>query len=270
MGVRARVGAAAMRLAQRNDVLYRAVIITCRTMFRILAIDFDMRGEAGLPWRGPAVIASNHIGFLDFAFVGLAADRRGRRIRFLAKRGSFRHRISGPLMRAMRHVPVDRGSGSTAFRTARQLLGEGELVGLFPEATISRAWTLKPFQPGAAAMAVIQHVPLIPVVLWGGHRLMTVDGHRSARRHMPVDIWVGAPIEPRADWRLPGLARQRAVQAAEAELRRRMAELLDRAQREYRETPRNDADRWWLPRHLGGSAPTPEEAAVIDAARMLD
>jgi hypothetical protein len=46
-----------------------------------------------------------------------------------------------------------------------------------------------------------------------------------------------------------------------------MEALLDEAQRSYPEHPAGDDDRWWLPVHLGGTAPTPEEAAVKDSVR---
>ncbi len=49
-----------------------------------------------------------------------------------------------------------------------------------------------------------------------------------------------------------------------AELRSRLAALVDRAQREYPEQPAGPEDAWWQPAHLGGTAPTPEEAAELD------
>ncbi|OAP27331.1 hypothetical protein A4R44_02141 [Amycolatopsis sp. M39] len=53
-------------------------------------------------------------------------------------------------------------------------------------------------------------------------------------------------------------------EALTTDLRARMSELLEKAQAEYPEAPESDAERWWLPAHLGGSAPTPEEAAALD------
>lgn len=50
----------------------------------------------------------------------------------------------------------------------------------------------------------------------------------------------------------------------DAELRRRLAALLEQVQSTYPDAPRDDADRWWLPSHLGGTAPRPEAAAVLD------
>ena len=253
-----------------DDRVYRVVVVIFRAVFRLLAIRFDLRDADRIPATGAAVLAGNHVSFLDFGFVGLAADHRHRLVRFLARQGVFRARVVGRLLMAMGHIPVDRAAGSSAARLALTKLRAGELVGVFPEGTISRSWTLKQFHPGAVAMAVAAGVPIIPIITWGGHRLITVDGRRSFRRRMPVSIWVGEPIGPEAGWAVRGRERTELIEALLARLRERMGELLDRAQREYPDRPREPADRWWLPRHLGGTAPDPVQAAVLDADRMLD
>jgi len=242
-----------------HQLTYRLIIRAFRLIFVLLGLRIDLRGEEHLPASGPAIVACNHIGFLDFAFVGLAADRRQRLVRFMAKQSSFDNPVSGPLMRAMRHIPVDRSCGAPAARQALHQLRRGELVGIFPEATISRAWTLKPFMRGAATLAVREQVPLVPVVVWGGHRVLTVDGRWSLRRGKAITILIGEPMSPTAFTD---------AAAAGVELRRRMQDLLDQAQRAYPDLPRDDSDRWWLPQHLGGSAPTPLVAADLDAAAL--
>lgn len=244
---------------EMHQLTYRLAIRAFRLLFVLLGLRIDLRGEEHLPTSGPAIVACNHIGFLDFALVGLAADQRHRLVRFMAKQSAFDNPVSGPLMRAMGHIPVDRSCGAPAARQARDELRRGELVGIFPEATISRAWTLKPFMRGAATLAVREQVPLLPVVVWGGHRVLTVDGRWSLRRGKAVTILIGAPIIPAAVLD---------VGAANAELRRQMQDLLDRAQRDYPDLPRDDSDRWWLPEHLGGSAPTPQVAAELDTAAL--
>lgn len=242
-----------------NDRVYQAVIAVFRGLFRLLGLRFDVRGTEHLPAAGPAVIACNHIGYLDFTFVGLAASHRGRLVRFLAKRSTFDNPVSGPAMRAMGHIPVDRTNGAPAYRRAIRAVRAGELVGIFPEATISRAWTLKPFRPGAVALAIREQVPLVPMVTWGGHRVVTVGGRVGLRRGKPVLILVGEPLHPhRGDDRA----------TVEKELRSRIQALLDTAQATYPARPRHRKDHWWLPHHLGGSAPTPDEAAALDAAAV--
>ena len=96
-------------------------------------------------------------------------------------------------------------------------------------------------------MAATGGVPLIPMAVWGSHRLWTKDRPRAlTRRHTPISIVVGEPLRP-------GRRDTPAVMAAE--LRERMIALLDRAQREYPDKPTSSEDSWWQPAHLGGSAP---------------
>ncbi len=237
------------------DRTYRCVIAVFRLLFRALKLRIDVRGAELLPRTGAAIIACNHLSYLDFTFVGLAATKVDRRIRFMAKKSVFDSRISGRLMRAMGHIPVDRDSGAAAYRQATRKLGQGELVGIFPEATISRAWTLKPFKLGAATLAVKEQLPLYPVIVWGSQRILTVGGRWSLRRGKAISVLVGLPIAP------AGTAAE-----VDAELRRRMQEMLDQAQGDYPDRPRDAADDWWLPAHLGGSAPAPELAQSLDEA----
>ncbi len=248
-----------------GDGVYRWVVRVFVALFALLGVRIEARGVQHVPDHGAAVLAVNHTSYLDFALVGHAlrganrAGRHGRLVRFMAKATTFTHPVSGPLMRAMRHVPVDRVHGAGAYRRAGRELAAGEVVGVFPEATISRSWTLKPFKLGAAALAVEHGVPLLPVVCWGGHRVLTVDRRWSLRRGRPVLVEVGEPVEV-----VPGASREQ----VDAALRARLAELLEQVQRRYPATARDLAtppgQRWWLPRHLGGSAPTPEAAAVLD------
>ena len=72
----------------------------------------------------------------------------------MAKQEVFDHRVTGPIMRSLRHIPVDRASGAASFEEACRQLKEGELVGVYPEATISRSFEIKEFKSGAARMAI--------------------------------------------------------------------------------------------------------------------
>lgn len=238
-----------------SDRTYRVVIRIFGTLFRLMGYRFDVRGVDNLPAEGAGVIAANHIGFLDFTFIGYAARRRKRLVRFMAKRSTFESHASGWFMRRMRHIPVDRRAGFRAYRRGLQELDRGQLVGVFPEATISRSWLLKPFKRGAAGLSISRQVPLIPVIVWGGHRIYTVDGHRSLRRRMPITIIVGEAMHPGVDETVDELSMR---------LRERMETLLDEAIESYPGAPRNEDDRWWLPYDRGGTAPDPETAAVLD------
>ncbi|WP_344864413.1 lysophospholipid acyltransferase family protein [Planomonospora alba] len=237
------------------EIVYPPVIAAAKTMFRLLDLKIRVEGADRIPRTGGAVLVSNHISYLDFIFAGLAANPSGRLVRFMAKKEVFDHRISGPLMRGMHHIPVDRAAGASAFGSALKALRAGEVVGVFAEATISRSFTVKDIKNGAVRMAVAADVPMIPVSLWGTQRLWTKGRPRKLlQRHVPISITVGEPMHPK---------RGDDYDAVTKELRERMSDLLDRAQRSYPEIP---PGVWWQPRHLGGTAPTPEEAAAMDAA----
>jgi 1-acyl-sn-glycerol-3-phosphate acyltransferase len=242
-----------------SDRTYRWVQRIVATVFHLLGLRITVRGAEHLPATGPAVVASNHTGFLDFTFVGYAARERGRLVRFMSKLSTFESPWSGWLMRAMRHVPVDRWSGALAYRQARRLLDEGEIVGVFPEATISRSWLVKGLKPGAAGLSISRSVPLVPAVVWGSHRVMTVDGHRSLRRGKAITILLGEPLHHAEGESIAGLTER---------LRIALTELLNEAIRTYPDAPSSDADRWWLPHAYGGTAPPPDVAAALDRAAL--
>ncbi|MFC0503044.1 lysophospholipid acyltransferase family protein [Micromonospora costi] len=236
------------------ELVYPPVIAFAKTMFRVLDLRITIEGAHHVPRTGGAVLASNHVSYLDFIFCGLGAHGSRRLVRFMAKQSVFRHRVSGPLMRGMRHIPVDRAAGAGSYEAAVDALRRGEVVGVFPEATISQSFTVKELKSGAARMAHEAGVPLLPVALWGTQRLWTKGRPRTlTRRHTPITILVGEPMDP-AGW--PDAA------AMTAGLKERLSALVDRAQRAYPEQPAGPDDRWWLPAHLGGTAPTPPEAAA--------
>ena len=175
-----------------RDLVYPPVILAARGLFAALGLRFTIEGAEHLPRSGGAVVASNHVSYLDFTFVGFGAREAGRLVRFMAKESVFRHPVSGPLMRGMRHIPVDRAAGSAAFRGAMSALKAGELVGVFPEATISRSFELKEFKAGAARMAQAAGVPLIPMATWGGQRIYTKGRKPDPTRGRAVTLAVGA------------------------------------------------------------------------------
>jgi 1-acyl-sn-glycerol-3-phosphate acyltransferase len=242
----------------RRDRPYRIIIRICLIVFRLFRFRFDVRGSEHVPATGGAIICSNHVSFFDFTFLGLGALPQHRLVRFMAKAAVFDHWFAGRFMRAMQHIPVDRKAGAAAFESAVRALKDGEVVGVFPEATISTSFTVKDLKAGAARMAVDAGVPIIPAAVWGGHRVAT-KGHKvDLRRDVAVTVILGEPILPEAGEKPQALLRR---------TRTAMEALLDEAQRSYPEHPAGDDDRWWLPVHLGGTAPTPEEAAVKDSVR---
>ncbi|MFE1952813.1 lysophospholipid acyltransferase family protein [Streptomyces sp. NPDC059524] len=239
------------------ELVYRPVIGVAKTLFKALDLKIDCQGSENIPRSGGAVLVSNHIGYLDFVFDGLAALPQKRLVRFMAKESVFRHKVSGPLMRSMKHIPVDRSQGEHAFQHALASLRSGEVVGVFPEATISQSFTLKSFKTGAVRLAQEAGVPLIPMALWGTQRIWTKGRPRNFKRqHIPVTIRVGEAIEAPKDQYAGAITRR---------LRDRVQELLEAAQRAYPVRPKGADDTWWMPAHLGGTAPTPEQIKAAEA-----
>jgi 1-acyl-sn-glycerol-3-phosphate acyltransferase len=233
-----------------REPVYTTAIVIGRALFQSLNLRRRVRGIENLPRSGGAVLAITHFGYLDFALTEWATHRStGRKIRYLATAKSFKHPVAGPLMRAMKHIPVDREDGMSAYRKSLQVLKEGELLGVFPEARVNTSWTLGEIKAGAVRMAAAAGVPLIPVVLWGSHRVLTRDHRFQLHKAWgsPVLISFGEAMRPR---------RRDAAETA-VELRNKLAAMLDEVQRDYPLRPAPGSDPWWLPAHLGGTAPPP-------------
>jgi 1-acyl-sn-glycerol-3-phosphate acyltransferase len=242
------------------DRVYPTVIRAARLAFRALGIELRMTGLENIPASGGLVLASNHVSYLDFIFAGYAPwTQHGRLTRFMAKDAVFRHPVSGPLMRGMHHIPVDREAGSASLRAALKALKAGEIVGVFPEATVSQSFTVKELKSGAVRMAASARVPILPVVVWGGHQIYGKGIRRSWSRGKTISIDVSPPftVSTRDD-----------MTAATERLRATLQASLDRVQAGHPATANPPPGAWWLPAHLGGTAPTPEEAAVLDAAAV--
>ncbi|MDQ0989255.1 1-acyl-sn-glycerol-3-phosphate acyltransferase [Streptomyces sp. V3I7] len=239
------------------ELVYRPVVGLALTMFKAWDLKIDVKGSENIPRSGGAVLVSNHISYLDFIFNGLAALPQKRLVRFMAKESVFRHKISGPLMRGMKHIPVDRKNGEAAYAHALDSLRSGEIIGVFPEATISQSFTLKSFKSGAVRLAQEAGVPLVPMAVWGTQRLWTKGQPRNFKRsHTPITVRVGEALEASRDQYAGALTRR---------LRETVQELLDAAQRAYPGRPKDAGDSWWLPAHLGGTAPTQEQLRAAEA-----
>lgn len=232
-----------------SDRVYPPVIAAAKLMFRVLDLRITIEGAHHIPATGGAVLASNHVSYLDFIFAGYGARPSGRLTRFMAKHEIFANKIAGPLMRGMHHIPVDRSAGQASYQQALSALRGGEVVGIFPEATISQSFTVKEIKSGANRLAHEAGVPLVPMALWGTQRLWTKGRPKNlTQRHVPITILIGEPFEASPD------------DSGDVLLRKRMQDLLDTAQAGYPTEP----GAWWAPAHLGGTAPTPEQAAKLD------
>lgn len=226
------------------DFVYPPVVLAAKAAFKGLGIKFVIEGAENLPRTGGVVLAINHTSYLDFALGGIPAEAIRRHVRFMAKQGIFNHRIGGPLMRGMKHIPVDREAGSQSFRDAVGALKAGEIVGVFPEATMSKSFEIKEFKNGAVRMAISAKSPIVPMIIYGGQRILYY-GHKELTRGRTVCLTMGEPMYPE---------RGQDPDALTVELRSRMQVLLDQTLDRY-PAPLPGEDAWWLPRRRGGTAP---------------
>lgn len=244
------------------ELVYPPVVAFARAAFAFMRWRVHTTGAEHIPAAGGAVIAANHVGYLDFAFIGYSALPRRRLVRFMAKQEVFDHPVSGPLMRGMHHLPVDRFGGAVgAIDTAVTALRSGEVVGLFPEGTISRSFVPARAKTGAVRIAMKAAAPLIPCAVWGSQRLLTKGRKPNWQRNVPIIVSFGAPL---------AYDRTDAPTAVTQELMARIGGLVEQAGRSYPDHPAGDHDRWWLPAHLGGGAPSVQEAAAIAERERQD
>ena len=228
------------------DLVYPPVIGAIKVFWKYLGLKFDFNGVENIPREGGAILSINHIGYLDFALAGTAALPAGRYVRFMAKKEIFDNKLAGPLMRGMHHICVDRSSGSGSFVAALRALRSGEIIGIFPEGTISVSFEIKELKTGAVRLAMAAGVPVIPTIVWGSQRIWTKKVKRDLRRKkVPITVAFGAPLY---------FDKQSDVEAGEKLLRETMISMLHEVQEKY---PDSHQGQRWAPVRLGGIAPAP-------------
>ena len=165
---------------------------------------FDINGTENIPESGGAIIVGNHRSYFDPLAMGLALSRRGRPVRFLGKKEVFDAPVVGQLAKAFGGIRVDRGTGSDEpLMAAADALRAGQLVAMMPQGTIPRGPAF--FDPvlkgrwGAARLAHMTGVPVIPVGLWGTERVWPRSGKLPNITNVTnpplVSVHVGPPVK---------------------------------------------------------------------------
>jgi 1-acyl-sn-glycerol-3-phosphate acyltransferase len=157
-----------------------------------------VQGMENIPEDGPAILASNHLSFSDSIFLPLMVDRH---ITFLAKSDYFTGRsLKGRLIAwffgAVGQVPVDRTGGrasEAAITTGLRVLGEGSLLGIYPEGTRSPDGCLYRGRTGVARMALESQVPVIPVAMINTRHIQPPG--KVIPRIARVGIRIGEPLD---------------------------------------------------------------------------
>ena len=228
------------------DLVYPPVIVLVKTFWKYLGLKFDFQDQDNVPRKGGAILAINHTSYLDFALAGTAALPAKRYVRFMAKKELFDNKVAGPLLRGMHHINVDRSNGSASFVAALRALKAGEIIGIFPEGTISTSFEIKGLKSGAVRLAIGAGVPIIPTIVWGGQRVYTKGVKPNFKRSKyPVIVSFGQPVN---------YSRDTDVEVAEQHLREVMIQMLRDVQEKY---PDSHVGQRWAPVRLGGTAPAP-------------
>src|ERR687891_112001 len=161
-----------------------------------LWFEWRFEGFEHIPAEGPALVACNHISTFDPLAHGYFLVKAGRRPRYLAKIELFRNPISGPVLRGARQIPVVRGSGDQApVSAAAKALRAGEVVVVYPEATVTRNADLSPMRGkgGIARLTLATGVPVIPLAVWGSAPVWRKGGRPGPRVGRPVWVKAGPP-----------------------------------------------------------------------------
>jgi 1-acyl-sn-glycerol-3-phosphate acyltransferase len=228
------------------ELVYPPVIVFVKSIWKYLGLKLDFNGKANVPRKGGAILAINHTSYLDFALAGTAALPAKRYVRFMAKKELFDNKVAGPLLRGMHHINVDRSNGAASFVMALKALEAGEIIGIFPEGTISTSFEIKGFKSGAVRLAIQAGVPVIPTIVWGGQRVFTKGLKPTLKRSKtPVSVCFGSAITylPDTD-----------IEVAASNLREVMIQMLRDVQENY---PDSHVGQRWAPVRLGGTAPAP-------------
>ncbi len=238
------------------EPVFRTLEIAVSAATRAIGTRITYHGLEHIPEHGGAVIAINHTSYVDWSFAALAAHQRHRRLRFMIKTEMQDVKIVNFLIKHSGTIPVDRDAGAGAYAVAVERLRAGEIVGVYPEATISRSFELKEFKTGAARMARDAQVPIVPLIVWGAQRMWTKDHPRNmGRKKIPITVAIGAPVYA-AD----------SIDGTSAAMREAMNTLLHEVQQDYP----HPAGAYWVPHRLGGSAPTLDEAKVLEEAELAE
>jgi 1-acyl-sn-glycerol-3-phosphate acyltransferase len=158
------------------------------------------QGSENIPQSGPAIVISNHLSYADVLFFAQFLFTNGRAPRFICKRSVFNVPVIGRILLAAGQIPVDRESthAGKALDHAVAALRAGHLIGIYPEGTLTRDENLWPMvaKTGAARLAIITQLPIIPVAAWGNADVLP-PYNKIPRiwRRSKIILRAGAPID---------------------------------------------------------------------------
>ena len=157
----------------------------------------EVEGVEHVPRRGPAIIAANHISFLDSFFIPLVIPRR--KVTYLAKADYFRSWKTAWFFRAVGQISCEREGGKRSAQSleiAAEVLAAGKLLGIYPEGTRSPDGRLHKGRTGVARLALESRAPVVPVGITGTGEVMPKNAKLPrVRGHLRVAVKFGRPLD---------------------------------------------------------------------------
>lgn len=154
-------------------------------------------GLENVPKKGPAIIAANHLSFLDSFFIPLVVKRR--KVTYLAKADYFKSWKTSWFFKAAGQIPCERAGGKKSeqsLQIALEVLDGGDLLGIYPEGTRSPDGYLYRGRTGVARLALAARVPVVPCGLVGTEKVMPKDAKfPRLRGRIEVRVRFGKPLD---------------------------------------------------------------------------
>jgi 1-acyl-sn-glycerol-3-phosphate acyltransferase len=182
---------------RRTEPWYRLAELAIRPPLAMW-LNWRFEGLEHIPSEGPVLVACNHISYFDPLAHGYMLLKARRRPRYLAKKELYGNPLLRSVLRGTRQIPVDRGSGSAApVEAAREALKAGEVVLVYPEATITTHPDHSPMRgkTGVARLTLSSDVPVLPMAVWGSQNIWQRKGRQSLKFGRPIWLKAGPPLD---------------------------------------------------------------------------
>lgn len=187
-------------MTRRFSIVYSLASAVALPFYSLVAKTL-IEGEHFVPSKGSAILASNHISFIDPLSIGCLVHRRKRQVHFLAKDSLFKNSILRWFFTSAGAIPVARNTGKAADSLihAQAALHRGHLVAIYPEATMSDDLIQLPIKSGALRLAVQSSAPIVVIGVWGAQDTWRKGRRPHFRFRRPLAMVVLPPYTLAAD-----------------------------------------------------------------------
>lgn len=183
-----------------NDLLFLLCRLFARALLKVFfhfqVIDKshpdDATASGVKEWgrKRTVILAGNHTGWLDPLIVGAIFERR---TRFLIMDEAMKWPVVGQMAATLGAIPLKRGHGLDALKSAQACLSRGESVLIFPEGKLTRDGSIGEFQPGVARLQKEAQCAIVPFAISGGYEAWPRE--KRAPRPAAIRIAIGRPLE---------------------------------------------------------------------------